>query len=215
MPREQRRRQLIAAARNVFVDVGFHSAAMDDIAARAGVTKPVLYQHFGSKHDLYLAILDEGARAFLATIGSALQSTTDNEGRVTATIEAFYGFVAHDDAEYRIVFESDLVNAPSVESKRHAVADECAAMIGQVIAEDTGLDDEQSQLLAHGLLGLALVSAQRWLRGGKRIPADQAAALTASLAWRGISEFPLVHPRRDDPSGAAATANGGESSSAP
>ena len=198
LPRKQRRAQLLAAARDVFVDVGYHAAAMDDIAARAGVTKPVLYQHFAGKHDLYLAIPNESADRFLRGIRGALLSTTENEERVHAAIGFFFEFVAHDDAEYRLLFESDLVNAPEVASRRHQVADQCAEAIAEVIAVDTGLDEEQSLLLAHGLLGLAQVAAQRWLRGGRTLPVDEAARLVSSLAWSGISDFPLVHPVVDE-----------------
>ena len=184
----------MAAAREVFVAVGYHAAALDEIANRAGVTKPVLYQHFASKRDLYLAILDEGARRFLRQIRSALRSTDDNQMRVYKTIRAYFRFVAHDDADYRLLFESDLANLPEVQRRTHKVADQTAQMVAEVIAEDTGLEPEPALLLANGLLGLAQVSAQRWLRGGKKIDADQAAALLAGLAWQGISEFPLTKP---------------------
>lgn len=191
LPKVQRRSQLMAAAREVFVSVGYHAAAMDDIAARAGVTKPVLYQHFASKRDLYLAILDEGSRRFLKQIRGALRSTDDNQLRVYKTIQAYFQFVAHDDADYRLLFESDLSNLPEVQRRTYRVADQCAQMVAEVISEDTGLARDASLLLADGLLGLAQVSAQRWLRGGMKIPADDAAALLAGLAWQGISEFPL------------------------
>jgi len=184
----------MAAAREVFVSVGYHAAAMDDIAARAGVTKPVLYQHFASKRDLYLALLDEGSRIFLTQIRSALRSTQDNQQRVYQTIRAYFHFVAHDQADYRLLFESDLANLPEVARRTHRVADQCAEMVADVIAEDTGLEKEPSLLLANGLLGLAQVSAQRWLRGGKTIPADEAASLLSGLAWQGISDFPLSKP---------------------
>jgi AcrR family transcriptional regulator len=192
LPKVQRREQLMAAAREVFVSVGYHAASMDDIATRAGVTKPVLYQHFASKRDLYLALLDEGSRLFLQQMRKALRSTDDNQQRVYQTIRAYFQFIAHDDADYRLLFESDLVNLPEVARRTHRVSDQCAQMVAEVIAEDTGLNPEPSLLLAHGLLGLAQVSAQRWLRDGKRIPADDAAALLAGLAWQGISEFPLT-----------------------
>lgn len=194
LPKTQRREQLMAAARDVFVSVGYHAAAMDDIAARAGVTKPVLYQHFASKRDLYLAILDEGAGLFLRQIREALQSTDDNQQRVYQTIRAYFQFVAHDDADYRLLFESDLANLPEVARRTHRLTDQCAHMVAAVIAADTGLEQEPATLLANGLLGLAQVSAQTWLRGGKRIPADDAAALLSGLAWQGISEFPLTKP---------------------
>lgn len=201
LPKGQRRGQLMAAARDVFVSVGYHAAAMDDIAARAGVTKPVLYQHFASKRDLYLAILDEGGRGFLQQIRRALRSTQDNQQRVYQTIRAYFQFVAHDDADYRLLFESDLSNLPEVARRTHRVSDQCARMVAEVIAEDTDLTGEQALLLANGLLGMAQVSAQTWLRSGKPIPADDAAALLAELAWRGISDFPLTRP-----AAAAATA---------
>ena len=68
LPKPARRRQLLAAAQEVFVAQGYHAAAMDEIAERAGVSKPVLYQHFPGKLDLYLALLDESVAALAATV---------------------------------------------------------------------------------------------------------------------------------------------------
>ncbi|MFM7212719.1 MAG: TetR/AcrR family transcriptional regulator, partial [Actinomycetota bacterium] len=81
LPREERRAQVLAAAREVFVAQGYHTAGMDDIAVRAGVSKPVLYQHFPGKLDLYLALLDEGIASLLESLRNALGSTTDNKQR--------------------------------------------------------------------------------------------------------------------------------------
>src|SRR5438067_11906047 len=72
LPRHERRRQLLDAALEVFVSQGYHAAAMDDIAERAGVSKPVLYQHFPGKHELYSALLDESVGTLLETVGGAL-----------------------------------------------------------------------------------------------------------------------------------------------
>src|SRR4029077_6615640 len=83
LPKPARRRQLLGAAREVFVAQGYHAPAMDEIAERAGVSKPVLYQHFPGKLDLYLALLDEGVDALAATVRNALASSTDNKQRVT------------------------------------------------------------------------------------------------------------------------------------
>ena len=93
LPKPARRRQLLGAAREVFVAQGYHAAAMDEIAERAGVSKPVLYQHFPGKLDLYLALLDESVDALAATVRNALASSTDNKQRVTATFTAFFDFV--------------------------------------------------------------------------------------------------------------------------
>ena len=83
LPRSARRAQLLGAAREVFVARGYHATAMDEIAEAAGVSKPVLYQHFPGKLDLYLALLDDGIGGLVAAVRSALQSTTDNKLRVT------------------------------------------------------------------------------------------------------------------------------------
>ena len=82
LPRSARREQLLGAAQEVFVANGYHAAAMDDIAERAGVSKPVLYQHFPSKLELYLALLDQHAESSQARVRAALDSTTDNHERV-------------------------------------------------------------------------------------------------------------------------------------
>src|SRR5438105_11000929 len=93
LPRSQRRRQLLAAAQEVFVAQGYHAAAMDDIAETAGVSKPVLYQHFPGKLDLYLALLDRHCDDLVARVRTALDSTTDNKQRVAATLSAYFSFV--------------------------------------------------------------------------------------------------------------------------
>src|SRR5271166_3999433 len=110
LPRDERRGQLLAAASEVFVDRGYHAAAMDEIADRAGVSKPVLYQHFPGKLELYLALLDESIVELVRTVSEALSSTTDNRERVPATFKAFYDFVAGESEEFRLIFESDVNN---------------------------------------------------------------------------------------------------------
>ena len=96
LPRSARRKQLLAAAQEVFVAQGYHAAAMDDIADRAGVSKPVLYQHFPGKLDLYLALLDQQCEALVDAVREALGSTTDNKLRVAATMSAYFEFVEHE-----------------------------------------------------------------------------------------------------------------------
>src|SRR5438477_10857875 len=82
LPRLARRTQLLGAAQEVFVAQGYHAAAMDDIADRAGVSKPVLYQHFPGKLDLYLALLDQHCESLVNAVRAALTSTSDNKQRV-------------------------------------------------------------------------------------------------------------------------------------
>ena len=190
MPRRERRAQLLESALEVFVAQGYHAAAMDDIAERAGVSKPVLYQHFPGKLDLYLALLDRSCDQIIDNCRAALESTEDNKLRVGATMDVFYEYVAHDTGAFRLVFESDLTNEPAVREQVDRVTTECAALIAGVIQQDTGLSDEASRLLAVSLVGMAQVSARFWLTEAGGLSRDEAAALVAGLAWRGIGGYP-------------------------
>ncbi len=192
LPRKERRAQLLESALEVFVAHGFHAAAMDDIAERAGVSKPVLYQHFPGKLDLYLALLDRSCDAIIDNCRQALDSTQDNKLRVTAAMQAFYDYMAGDDGAFRLVFESDLTNEPSVREAIDRVTNECAAMIADVIHDDTGLPDEASRLLAVSLVGMAQVSARFWVTDAAGISRGDAVALVSGLAWRGIRGYPLT-----------------------
>lgn len=190
LPRSARRAQLLGAAQEVFVAQGYHAAAMDEIAERAGVSKPVLYQHFPGKLDLYLALLDQNSEALVQAVLTALTATTDNKQRVHSAIEAYFAFVDDEAAAFRLVFESDLVNEEAVRERVDRVTRRCAEAMASVIAEDTGLTAEESMLLAVGLAGMAHVAARYWVSARGTIPRDDAARLVGSLSWRGIRGFP-------------------------
>ena len=190
LPRPARRRQLLGAAQEVFVAQGYHAAAMDEIAERAGVSKPVLYQHFPGKLELYLALLDESAQELVRIVREALSSTTDNKQRVPATFQAFFDFVSSSGEAFRLVFESDLSNEPAVRQRLDRTMRDCAEMISQFIREDAGLRDDEARLLGMALVGMAQVSSRYWLSTDKAIPKDAAEQLLARLAWRGISGWP-------------------------
>jgi AcrR family transcriptional regulator len=191
MPREQRRAQLLDAASEVFTRKGYHAAAMDDIAEAAGVSKPVLYQHFNSKLDLYLALLDQACDRLVDLVSDALATTDDNAERVVATMTAFYDMVSSERAEFRLIFESDLTGEAAVEERIWRVNNDIADRIAAVIADDTGLGREQSKLLAISLVGIGHVSARYWVTAGP-VPVAEARQLVSNLAWRGISGFPLT-----------------------
>src|SRR6476646_3822066 len=178
MPRSERRAQLLEAAQAVFVQSGYHAAAMDEIAERAGVSKPVLYQHFPGKLDLYLALLDTHGDTREQLVRRALSATDgDNEARVRATVAAYFDFVTREDAAFRMVFESDLTSVPQVRARLDSVEMACAEAIAEVIAEDTGADDERALLLGSALAGMAQVSARHWLAQDGGIPEAEAAAV--------------------------------------
>ncbi len=193
LPRPARRKQLLGAAQEIFVAQGYHAAAMDDIAERAGVSKPVLYQHFPGKLELYLALIEEHADALTRRVREALASTTDNHQRVAASIAAYFDFVAGDGEGFRLVFESDLRNDPGVSERVERMTAECIEAITETIAHDTGFRAEEASLLSVGLTGMAEIGARWWLSSEDRVAKERAVELLVGLAWRGISGAPL-HP---------------------
>lgn len=193
MPRSERRAQLLEAAQSVFVARGYHAAAMDEIADRAGVSKPVLYQHFPGKLDLYLALLDRHCDTLEHLVRDALSRPEgDNRDLVMATIGAYYDFVSRDGAAFRMVFESDLTSVPQVRTRLDGVELTCAELIADVISSDTGIDDERAMLLGVALAGMAQITARHWLGQNGALARDSAAELIGNLAWRGLGSFPLI-----------------------
>jgi AcrR family transcriptional regulator len=192
LPRPARRRQLLGAARDVFVAQGYHAAAMDEIAERAGVSKPVLYQHFPGKLELYLALLDESVAELVRSVSDALSSTTDNRQRVPATFRAFFDFVGGSGEAFRLVFESDLSNEPAVRERLDRAMNACAEMVSESIHEDAGLGEDEAHMLGMALVGMAQVSARDWLNHSRSIPQAEAEELISRLAWRGISGWPMT-----------------------
>jgi AcrR family transcriptional regulator len=192
LPRSARRKQLLAAAQEVFVANGYHAAAMDDIAERAGVSKPVLYQHFPGKLELYLALLDTQADRLSRAVHEALDATTDNRERIHGVLSAYFRFVdrADDDGAFRLIFETDLGNEPAVRDRVEAVAQKTMQAVADTVAADTGLDRAQAELLSTALTGAAQVAARWWLACERPVSQADAIRLLESLLWRGISNFP-------------------------
>jgi AcrR family transcriptional regulator len=192
LPRGARRLQLLQAAQEVFVAQGYHAAAMDDIADRAGVSKPVLYQHFPGKRELYCALLEEQVTALTDRVRAAMAGTDDNRTRVNGAVGAYFDFINAEGAAFRLVFESDLRNDDEVRELADRGHHACVEAIAEVIAADTGVDRERALLLASGMTGLAETSARWWLERKGTVSRDEAVALMTTLSWRGISGWPLV-----------------------
>src|SRR5678816_854153 len=140
LPRQARRKQLLGAAQEVFVAQGYHAAAMDDIAERAGVSKPVLYQHFPGKLDLYLALLDTHCDTLVQNVRDAMAATQDNKQRVAGAMHAYFEFVDHESEAFRLVFESDLRNEPAVRERVERMERSCVEAVTETIMSDTGVN---------------------------------------------------------------------------
>jgi AcrR family transcriptional regulator len=190
LPRDERRAQLLSAALEVFTAAGYHSAAMDEIADRAKVSKPVLYQHFPSKLELYLAVLDLHIDSLVFAIQKAIAQHRSNADRVKATVEAYFGFIDSEGEAFRLLFESDMSLEPQVRERLNRMTYDCAAAVSAVISIDTGLAKEESMMLAVGLIGIVQTTARHWLDRDGKIDRTRATELVMNLIWRGISGFP-------------------------
>jgi AcrR family transcriptional regulator len=185
LPAAERRVQLLHAALGVFAAEGFQTATMDAVAAEAGVTKPVLYQHFPSKRELFLELLrDVGAR-LADTVGEAATAATSAEAQVVDGFAAYFRFVAAHPDQFLLLFgEGVRVDAEFAEAVA-VVEAELARFIAALI-EIEGLDDDDRLVLAHGILGLAEGTGRHWIAAGATGDVDALAARVADLAWLGL-----------------------------
>jgi AcrR family transcriptional regulator len=192
LPRDERRGQLLIVASDVFVDRGYHAAGMDEIAERAGVSKPVLYQHFASKLELYLAVLDRHVDNLVSGVQQALSTTTDNRQRLRAAVQAFFDFIEHDGQGYRLIFENDNVTEAEVAAQVRAATESCTDAVFALISADSGLDPHRARMIAVGLVSLSVDSARYWLDSDRPITKSAAVEGTVQFAWGGLSHVPLT-----------------------
>lgn len=192
LPRGERRGQLLSAASEVFVDRGYHATGMDEIADRAGVSKPVLYQHFSSKLDLYLAVLQLHVDTLLSRVRQALRTTTDNRQRLRAAVQAFFDFIEHDSQGYRLIFENDFVSEPQVAAQVKVATEACTDAVFDLISRDSGLEPHRARIIAVGLVGISVDCARYWLNADRPISKEDAVEATVQFAWGGLSHVPLA-----------------------
>lgn len=192
LPRGERRDQLLSIASEVFVDRGYHAAGMDEIADRAGVSKPVLYQHFSSKLDLYLAVLGQHGDILVAGVRQALRTTTDNRQRLRAAVQAFFDFIEHDSQGYRLIFENDNGAEPQVANQVKVAIESCTDAVFDLISQDSGLDPHRARMIAVGLVGISVDCARYWIGADRPISKEDAVEGTVHFAWGGLSHVPLT-----------------------
>jgi len=185
LPAARRRRQLLDVALDVFADRGFHVTSMNDVAEAAGVTKPVLYQHFGSKRELYLELLEDVGGSLRDAIAKATAEATSPREQVLAGFGAYFRFVVDHEPSFRLLFgggtRRDEEFADAVRLIEVSIADIIATLI-----DVEGLDTDRRRLLAHGIVGLAEGTSRHWLMSGGRGDPDTLAAQVAELAWAGL-----------------------------
>jgi AcrR family transcriptional regulator len=183
LPASARRRQLLDAALEAFATQGFHATSMNEVAEAAGVTKPVLYQHFGSKRALYQELLDDVAVTLEARIHAAT-ATGGPRAQVEAGFRAYFTFVAERRSRFTLLFGSgarrDAEFAGTVARLEASVAEWVASLI------DVDIDDAHRKTLAYGIVGLAEATSRQWVTGALDVSPEELTAQAADLAWRGL-----------------------------
>ncbi len=186
LPGPQRRQQVLTVARSVLAKKGYHGTTMTDIAEAAGVTKPVLYQHFRSKRELYRTVLQDIGARLEASVVEAASAATSPRLRAEAGIRAYARFVEEDDDGFQLLFsgmnrqdEEWAVITTAVErSLAHAVAS---------LIDVPTIDGRRRQILAHGIIGLA-ESMMRYAKTDDEVAYshDQLVQDITDLTWSGL-----------------------------
>ena len=192
LPRGERREQLLEAASELFVDRGYHAAGMDEIADRAGVSKPVLYQHFTSKLDLYLAVLQQHVEILVSSVRQALDTSTDNRQRLHDAVQAFFDFIEDDSQGFRLIFEIDYVTEPQVAAQVKVATEACTDAVFDLVSRDSGLEPHRALMIAVGLVALSVDCARYWLADDRPVSKEAAVDGTVQFAWGGLSHVPLT-----------------------
>ncbi|WP_420452725.1 TetR/AcrR family transcriptional regulator [Ilumatobacter sp.] len=184
LPATARREQILEVALDVFASEGFHGASMNDIAVAAGVTKPVLYQHFDSKRDLYQALLDEVGNRLLDSIAKATAEATDGRSQTELGFRAYFRWVASDFAAFRLLFGSGTSNDAEFARAIAAITAQAADATVALIAVD--IPTSRRRTLAHALVGMAEGASRRLVELGDDFDPDEIASEVSTLAWAGL-----------------------------
>lgn len=186
----ERRVLLLQVAKKIFAERGFQATTMDDIAKEAGFTKPILYQYFDSKTDLYKEIVAQIAQDLIGNLGDAVSKAETPRAKIEVAFEVYFEMVVSDPASFRVLYihSHDGDNAREL----HKVEKLMVSFLEPYI--DVSISDEHRNQLAGGVVGLAEGAAVTWLvqqkaKGWPIVAPDEAHRLAvriSTLAWGGL-----------------------------
>ena len=184
LPAAARRRQLLDSALEVFATSGFHATSMNDVAEAAGVTKPVLYQHFTSKRDLFLELLHDVGDQLGAAILTAASTASGPRQQVEAGFAAYFRHVDGNRNAFTVLFGSGArVDSEFTEAVRRveaAIAESVATLI------HADVDEVHRRTIAYGVVGLAESTSRHWIAEDLDLDPEVLARQVAELAWGGL-----------------------------
>jgi AcrR family transcriptional regulator len=189
LPAQARREQILDVAVQVFARNGFHGTSMNHVAEAAGVTKPVLYQHFDSKQALYLALIGEVGRRLLLAITKATAGATTGREMTVLGFRAYFRFVAEDRDAFLLMYGTGASRDEEATTAVRGLTAEAAKAISPLIAVD--VDPVHRRVLAQGLVGMAEGVSRYLVELGGDFDPDAIARQVADLAWGGLRS---VHP---------------------
>lgn len=184
----ERRAQLLSVARKVFGRSGFHGVSMDAVAREAGVTKPILYDHFPSKKDLYLALLDSDLAEFHDRVREALDRSRGNRERIRASFQAYFDFVDEHAEGFRLLMQEAIGADREFVDRIRRVQDDIRGEVTELIERESqgNLNRGEAEVVSLGLIGMVETVAQRD-PGGSPDRRRDAVDTLVRLAWRGIT----------------------------
>jgi AcrR family transcriptional regulator len=179
-----RRQHILDCALPIFGEHGFHDTSMNDIAHAAGITKPVIYQHFASKRDLYSALITELGEEMIAAVTQATGNAIDGKMQTQQGFHAYFTWVDRHQDGFRVLFggaaQRDNEFASHLRQVRSGIANAVASMI---VAD---IDPEEQSLIAHAITGLAEGASRRLIENNLEFDPDEVATAMSALAWAGL-----------------------------
>ena len=189
MTGKERREQLLDVGRKLFAEKGFEGTSVEEIAATAQVSKPVVYEHFGGKEGLYAVVVDREVGYLLATIESALADASRSRELVEQAALALLDYVETHTDGFRILVRDSSV-ASSSGSFASLLSDIASQVEGLLVTEFKrhGLDAKTAPMYSQMLVGMIALTGQWWLSTRKPKKSEVAAHLV-NLAWNGLAHL--------------------------
>jgi AcrR family transcriptional regulator len=188
-PRAVREAQMVAAAERLFSERGYHGVSMDEIAGASGISKPMLYEYFGSKEGLFLACVERARGRLFEEIARAVRGREDPEQALRAGVEAFLAFADEQRATWTVLFGE----GGSFGEAAAQIRAEQAGLIAQLLRELPGWtrepDAEELDAMAHIFVGAAEAIAL-WAVDRPDATLDRVAAHLLAVLWPAVRDLP-------------------------